>query len=209
MLLVEQTFPEQYELLTNLIYDSTNRGYRNRRLKKVQYVHLDSQNVLNIVNEIKSIDKERKVLLKEEKKLLNFVVRLFQNKTEISFDDFFALLKYSFDAVLTRLVNIKSKLYYKIKANKLNISEKDREYFFALENILQQIELIGKDLESKNWDKRIDKVQIVNKIIIIFKNLNELALCIALKDHESIQSISNSILTFDKIKFNVSEKITA
>lgn len=209
MLLVEQTFPERYELLTNLIYDSTNRGYRNRRLQRVQYVHLDSQDVLNIVNEIKSLDKEHKVLLKEEKRLLDFVAKLFKNKKEISFDDFSALLKYSFEAVLIRLVNIKSKLYYQIKANKLNVSEEDREYFFALENILQQIELIGHDLESKNWDKRIDKVQIINKIIIVFKNLNELALCIALKDHESIQSISNSILSFDKITFNVSEKIAA
>lgn len=207
MLLVEQTFPEKYELLTNLIYDSTNRGYRNRRLQRVQYIHLDSGNVIKIIDEIKSLDKEHKFLLKEEKKLLDFVAKIFQNKKEISFENFSKLLKYSFEAVLTRLANIKSKLYYQIKANKLNVSQEDREYFFALENILQQIELIGEDLESKNWDKRIDKAQIINKVLIVFKNLNELAFCIALQDHDSIQSISNTILSFDKIKFNVSEKI--
>jgi hypothetical protein len=209
MLLVEQTFPEKYELLTNLIYDSTSRGYKNRRLQRVQYVHLNSENVVEIVNEIKSLDKKHKFLLKEEKRLLDFVAKIFKNKKEISFEDFSTLLKYSFEAVLTRLASIKSKLYYQIKANKLNVSQEDREYFFALENILQQIELINEDLESNNWDKRIDKVQVINKVLIVFKNLNELALCIALQDHESIQSISNTILSFDQIKFNVSEKIAA
>jgi len=209
MLLVEQTFPEKYELLTNLIYDSTNRGYKNRRLQRVQYVHLNSDSIIDIVNEIKTLNKEHQFLLREEKKLLNFVVKIFRNRKEISFEDFHTLLTYSFEAVLIRLINIRSKLYYQIKASKLNVSQEDREYFFALENILQQIELISKDLESKNWDERIDKAQVINKILIIFKNLNELAFCIALQDHESIQSISNTILSFDKIKFNVSEKIAA
>ena len=172
-------------------------------------MHLNSENVLKIINEIESLDREQKFLLKEEKKLLDFVAKIFENKKEISFENFSTLLKYSFKAVLIRLANIKSKLYYEIKANKLNVSPDDREYFFALENILQQIELLGEDLESKNWDKRIDKAQIINKVLIVFKNLNELVLCIALKDHESIQSISNTILSFDEIKFNVSEKIAA
>lgn len=205
--MVEQTFPERYDLLTNLIYDSTNGGYRNRRLQKIQYFHLGSEDVIKIVNEIISLNKQHDFLIKEEKKLLNFISKIF--KKEISFKDFFALLRYSFEAVQERLERIKSKLYYEIKANKLNVSKEDREYFFALENLLQQIELLNKDLTSKNWDKRIDKAQIINKVLIIFKNLNELALCIALKDHGSIQNISNSILSFDKIKFNISEKIAS
>ncbi len=208
MLLVEQTFPKRYDLLTGLIYE-TNKGYRNRRCQKMQYFRLKSEDVVEIVNDITSLDEDYGFLIKEEKRLLNFIANIFKNKMEISFDDCTSLLKYSFQAVLVRLAKVKSRLYYQIKASKLNISEEDREYFFALENILQQIELIGEDIKSKDWDKRIDKLQLFNKAMIIFKNLNELAICIALKDHESIQSISNSILSFDRIKFNISEKIAS
>jgi len=175
----------------------------------MQYFRLKSEDVVEIVNDITSLDEDYGFLIKEEKRLLNFIANIFKNKMEISFDDCTSLLKYSFQAVLVRLAKVKCRLYYQIKASKLNISEEDREYFFALENILQQIELIGEDIKSKDWDKRIDKLQLFNKAMIIFKNLNELAICIALKDHESIQSISNSILSFDRIKFNISEKIAS
>ena len=83
------------------------------------------------------------------------------------------------------------------------------EYLFALENILQQISTLDKDLKRKKWYTRTDKDIVIRKGLIIFKNLNELALSIAKNDHESIKDISQSILSYDKLSFNITNKLVS
>jgi len=209
-MLIQQTIPKEYSLFTRLIHDSVDKGYKNKRTQRVVYFRIDVSILNKLISEIINKNKRYNFLIKEEKNFLKFALRMFDSKKKyVSFRDYVTLIQHSFNSVLSRLKRIKKELTRLIKKNRFEVSDIDNEYFFSLENILQQVEMIDKDLKAKDWFKMTDKVQVINKILIIFKNLNELALSIALNDTESISSISRSILSFDKIQFNISNKLVS
>tara|TARA_Y100000310_G_scaffold260603_1_gene269602 strand:- start:7108 stop:7737 length:630 start_codon:yes stop_codon:yes gene_type:complete len=209
-MLIQQTIPKEYSLFTRIIHDSADKGYKNRRTQRVVYFGIDFGIFSELINDIFEKNKKSRFLIREEKRFLKYALEIFDSKKHyISFDDYVTLIQYSFDSVLCRLKRIKRELTGLIKNRKFEVSNIDNEYFFSLENILQQVEVLNKDLKLKDWFKRTDKLQLIGKILIIFKNINKLALSIALDDTESIPSISDSILSFDKIQFNISSKLVS
>jgi hypothetical protein len=208
-ILVYQAIPESYKLFTQLVHDSVDRCYKNRRTKKVIYGEV-IKDFKRLIEEILAKDKISNFLIKEEKEYLNFALSVFRkSKERVSFEDYELLVQYSFESVIVRLRKIKEELIDKIKYNKLEVSDIDNEYFFALENILQQVETLDDYFRNKNWTERKDKNEMIKKALLVFKNLNELVLSIAFKDTDSISYISNSILNFDNIQFNIKNKLVS
>ncbi|MBW2976050.1 hypothetical protein KY347_01240 [Candidatus Woesearchaeota archaeon] len=207
-MLIQETLPKEYNLFTRLIHDSVDKGYKSSRAQRVMYMKLYSNLLIKLMEDILKEDSQKRFLIREEKKFVKFALKLFRNQRGfITIEDYADLIRYSFIAVLVRLNKIKSELTYLIKKNRFDVSNIDNEYYFSLENILQQVESIDKDLKSKNWYKRTDKLAVVNKVLIIYKHLNELAVSIALDDTNAIPNISRSILSFDDIQFNITGKL--
>lgn len=203
-MLIEQVIPKEYNLFTNVVYDSLDGGYTNKRTKRFEYFRLE---FVNLIDKILELNKTKKLLIQEEVKLLLYLKSLFKkNVNYIRFNDYSELVKRCYLAIYKRLRLIKTRLIYEIKKKKLEVSPLDNEYLFALENILQQISTLDEDLKRKEWYARIDKDIVIRKGLIIFKNLNELALSIAKNDHESIKDISQSILSYDKLSFSITNK---
>lgn len=208
-ILVYQAIPESYKLFTQLVHDSLDRCYKNRRAKKVIYGEF-IKDFKRLIEEILKKDKISNFLIREEKEYLNFALSVFgKSKGGITFEDYESLVQYSFESVIARLRRIKEELLDKIKENRLNASDIDNEYFFALENILQQVETLDDYFKNKNWTERKDKNEMIRKALLVFKNLNELVMSIAFKDIDSISYISNSILNFDNIKFDIKNKLVS
>jgi len=125
----------------------------------------------------------------------------------IPIQKYIILVNLSFKAVWKRVLKIKQALTTKIKNKKINASQIDYEYFFSLENLLQQIESLKKTFSDKNWEKRTDVELIRRKTLVIFKNLHNLILSIVRNDHDSVRDISNSILSYDQLSFDIDNKL--
>ena len=117
--------------------------------------------------------------------------------------------------MVIRLFDIRNKLSNEIKKNRFNVSELDNEYFFAVENILQQFIILAEEIngiEKENikildTDKKSRIYELSWKAQMIYKNLNELVLSIATDNSENVRYISDTILNHDRIKFEISNKI--
>jgi hypothetical protein len=209
-MLIQQTIPKEYNLFTTFIHDATHNGYENRRTKKYHYFPIHVKSITEILNKIMESDKENEFLIKQERVFLKFALKLFNdNLNDIKLEDYAKFMQYSFEAVLERLKNVRKEMSEQIKQKKFEISPVDEEYFFSLENILQQVEIIDKEMKAKKWATRPDKHILLNKVLSVYRNLNELALSIALDDTTAVRSISSSILNMDLIKFNIQEKLIA
>ncbi|MFH1605742.1 MAG: hypothetical protein ABIC91_00185 [Nanoarchaeota archaeon] len=213
MLLVQQTIPKDYDKFTSLIYDSADKGYKNLRMKQIQYFSLNVHELVSLIDELFVSNKVNKFLLNSEKQALVFAKNVFENRNKnITFDQFSEFIRLSFQAVVDRIVEVEKNLKHLIKKNHFKIKQADNEYFLALSNILNQIIVLEKEIQKdKHWKTnfhtRPDRFNISQKIVVIYKNLNKLALSLALNDQESIEDISNDILGYNDISFHITEKL--
>ncbi|MBU4242573.1 MAG: hypothetical protein KKF52_05060 [Nanoarchaeota archaeon] len=209
MHLIQQTIPEEYKQFTDLIYNSIDKGYDNKRTKRIEYFS-NIKFIQNLIEEIVKIDKQKHFLIRQEKKLLKYTLKIFLKKRDyIKKEEFAKLIDYSFRAVCYRLDKIRKNLIFELKNSKFKVSNIDNEYRFALDSIFQQLFSLGKDFKSKTWYLQKNRNQLIYKSLIIFKNFNELALSIAETDFGSIERISNTILSYDNVQFNVTNKLIA
>ncbi|MBU0460631.1 MAG: hypothetical protein KJ597_06365 [Nanoarchaeota archaeon] len=205
MLLIKEIIPEKYSLFTELVYDATDRNYKNVHQKVYQYPYITLEKLVELINKILKINETDKFLLKEEVSLLNYAQRIFtKKKNNISFDQYAKLFEKILKTLIVRLLMIQQKMYSKLKDNKLQASKEDHEYLFALENIFEQIDSISKEFKEKEFDRAW-----IMKAIFIFKHLHALVQSITFNDYKAVSSISNSILSYDEIKYDISAKIVA
>lgn len=207
MPIIQKTIPKGYQAFTNLIYDTFDKKYFVKRTKKMLFFNKESLSLL--ITKILDIDKSEKILLKNEKRILDLIEKFVAKKTqEIQLKDYNKMVDLSFKALKERVQNIKSCLEKNMKAKKLHFSKIDSEYFLALDNILKQLDIVSEEIKNKDYFANNSK-ELIKKLQMISKNLNNLVYSILEEDFDSIKNISHDILYNDKIEFNITEKLVA